>query len=229
MVVAVNPDFRGVGATIKKPFFAPEYFLLGSEHFFGFVSKCRGQVWQFLFEKSERASQRCAHGLVNRALCHGIERLWRKAAIFHAGGERKVQFTRALSDLRCLIRINASDQLIEEGTWRHSFILEVGFPSQHPFVVAAHGIQGERPNVAFVYGSVLQETNDSRIGLRPAIFECSEERWYIWKIGAFGQKAVYFHVGIHAVLQFAIKLKEEFVIKEHRRVALFTAQNVRFV
>ena len=115
-----------------------------------------------------------------------------------------MQFTRALSDLPCLVRINASDQLIEQGAWRRSFILKIGFPSQHAFVVAAHGIQSERPNVAFVRGSALQETNDSRIRLSPAIFECSEERWHIWKIGAFGEKAVYFDIGIHAVLEFAI-------------------------
>jgi hypothetical protein len=60
-----------------------------------------------------------------------------------------------LSKLRCLVRINAPDQLIEEGTWRRSFILEIGFPSQHAFVVAAHGIQSERPNVAFVRGGAL--------------------------------------------------------------------------
>ncbi len=163
-----------------------------------------GKLWQFLFEKGERAPQRCAHVLVNGALRHGIERLGRKGAIFHAGGERKVKLTRALSKLRCLVRINAPDQLIEEGTWRRSFILKIGFSSQHALVVAAHGIQSERPNVAFVCGSALQETNDSRIGLGPAIFDCAEERWHIWKIGAFGEKAVYFHVGIHAVLEFAI-------------------------
>ena len=204
MVVAVNPDFCRIRATIEKPFFAPEYFLFRSEYFFGFVSKCFGQVRQFLFEKRERASQRCAHGLINRALRHGIERLGRKGGIVHAGGERKVQLTCSLSHLHCLVRINAPDQLIEEGTWRRGFVLKIGFSSQHPFVVSAHGIQGQRPNVAFVCGSALQETNNRRVGLRPAIFDCSEERWYIWKIGAFGEKAVYFYIGIHAVLQFAI-------------------------
>src|SRR4030095_15866268 len=195
MVVAVNPDFRGIGATIEKPFFAPEYFLFRSEHFFGFVSKCFGQVWQFLFEKRERASQRCAHGLINRALRHGIERLGRKGGILHAGGERKVQLTCSLSNLHCLVRINAPDQLIEEGTWRRSLILKIGFSSQHAFVVAAYAIQSERPNVAFVCGSALQETHNRRIGLRPAIFDCPEKCWYIWKICAFGEEAVYFHVG----------------------------------
>ena len=44
MIVAVNPDLGGIRATIKKPFFAGEYFLFCSEDFFGFVSKCHGQI-----------------------------------------------------------------------------------------------------------------------------------------------------------------------------------------
>ncbi len=51
MIVAMDPDFRGIGATIEKPFFAPEYFLFGSEHFFGFVSKCFGQALAISFRE----------------------------------------------------------------------------------------------------------------------------------------------------------------------------------
>ena len=40
MIVAVNPDFRGVGAAIEQSFFARQYFLLCSEHFLRFISKC---------------------------------------------------------------------------------------------------------------------------------------------------------------------------------------------
>src|SRR4030095_7080134 len=84
-------------------------------------------------------------------------------------------------------------------------------------------------NVAFVCGSALQETNNGRVGLWPAIFDCPEERRHIWKIGTFSKEAIYFDIGIHAVFEFAIEFKEEFVIKEHRRVALLTGQHVRFI
>ena len=49
MIVAVDPDFRGIGAPIEQPFLACEYFLFRSEHFLRFISKCSGEIRQFLF------------------------------------------------------------------------------------------------------------------------------------------------------------------------------------
>src|SRR5207244_9322327 len=44
MIIAVNPDFRSIGATVEKPFFTPDNFLLGGENLFCFLSKRIRQV-----------------------------------------------------------------------------------------------------------------------------------------------------------------------------------------
>ena len=126
-----------------------------------------------------------------------------------------------------LFRINAADQFLEKRTGRRCFTLKIGFALQHALVVAADGVQRERPDVAFIGDRALQETNDRRLRLWPAIFDCSDERWHVWKIGFLGQESRDFDVGIHAVLEFAIEFQEKFVVEEHRRVALFRAQDVR--
>src|SRR5262249_20837375 len=78
MIIAVDANFRGVSTAIEQPFFACEYFLFRREHLLRFISKCPGEIWQFLFEKRKRAPQRCAHVLVNRALRHGAKRFRRE-------------------------------------------------------------------------------------------------------------------------------------------------------
>src|SRR5262249_472385 len=85
----------------------------------------------------------------------------------------------------------------------------------------------QRPNVAFIGDRALQETNNSWVHPCPAIFECSNERWHVWKISFLRQESRDFHVGVHAVFEFPIELQEKFILKKHRRVALFRAQNVR--
>src|SRR6266513_5196722 len=228
MIIAVNPDFRGTGAAIEQPFFAREYFLFRSEHFRCFVSKRRGKVGQFFFEKSKRASQRCAHILVNGALRHGVEGFRRKRGMFCIRGERKMQFAGALYEQLCLVRVNPADQFIEEYAGWRCLVLEISFTPKHPFVIAAYRVEREGPRIAFICRSALQETNNSGFSLWPAIFECPDESGHVWKIGVLREEPVYFHVGVHSVFELAIELKEEFVIEKHRRVALFCAQNLGF-
>ena len=74
MIIAVNPDFRGIGFAIEQAFFASEDVLLGAENFFGFVAKIFGHIAQFLFQRIEIAAQKSAHALINRTLGHGVER-----------------------------------------------------------------------------------------------------------------------------------------------------------
>ena len=215
MIVAVNTDFRGIGAAIEQPFFAREYFLFRIEHFLRFISKCCGEIRQFLFEKGKPASQRCAHRLVNGALCHSVERLWHEGGIFHARGECKMQFARALPEQLRFVRVNPADQFIEKYTGRRCFILEISFTAKHPFVIAPYRVESERPAVALVCGSALQQTNNSGFSLWPAIFECSDESRHVWKIGMLREEPVYFDIRVHPILEFAIELKEEIVIEEH--------------
>ena len=73
MVVAVNPDFRGVISTIEQSFFAGQYLFFRSEHFSGFTAEFRRDIRQLLLQRRKRASQGCAHALVNGALGHGVE------------------------------------------------------------------------------------------------------------------------------------------------------------
>src|SRR2546430_5615040 len=95
MIVAVNPNFRGVGAAIKQPLFTHEYFLLSAEDLLCFISKYSGEVRQLLFQKSKRPPQCCAHCLVNRTLRHGVERLRSKRRIIQRRCQREMQFARS--------------------------------------------------------------------------------------------------------------------------------------
>ncbi len=47
------------------------------------------------------------------------------------------------------------------------------------------------------------------------------------KFAPFGQESRDLDIGIHAVLEFAVELQEIFVLEEHRRIALFDAENLR--
>ena len=66
-----------------------------------------------------------------------------------------MQFAGALPEQLCLVGINPADQFVEKCTGWCGFFLEIGFLSQHPFVITAYGIQRKRPAVAFVCDSTL--------------------------------------------------------------------------
>src|SRR5438270_883999 len=94
---------------------------------------------------------------------------------------------------------------------------------QHAIIIATESVHRQSPNVAFVSDRALQKTNNTWLRLCAAIFECSYKCWHVWKIGLLCQKSRDFHIRIHAVLEFPIKLEEKFIVKEHRRVALLGA------
>src|SRR5436305_3067244 len=57
MIVAVNPDFSGIGSAIEQPLFARKNFLLRGQHFPRFIAKSSGEVRQFLLQQSKRPPQ----------------------------------------------------------------------------------------------------------------------------------------------------------------------------
>src|SRR5439155_7483329 len=124
-----------------------------------------------------------------------------------------MSFTCALSEQLCFVGVNPADQFVEKDTGRRCFILEIGFTTKHPFVITAYRVEGEHPGIALICRSALQETDNRRFGLWPAIFERTHESRHIWKIGVLCEESSYFDIGVHAILEFAIELKEEFVIE----------------
>ncbi len=52
-----------------------------------------------------------------------------------------MQFARAHSEQPRLLRIDAADQFLEQRAGRRLFDLQIGFSFQHPFVIAADGIE----------------------------------------------------------------------------------------
>ena len=114
-----------------------------------------------------------------------------------------------------LFRIHAPYQFLEKRAGQRCFTLKIAFTLQHAIVVAAEGVDRECPDVAFIGDRALQETNNRRVRLWPAIFECSDESWHVWKVGFLRQESRDFHVRIHAVLEFPIEFQEKFIVKEH--------------
>jgi hypothetical protein len=78
---------------------------------------------------------------------------------------------------------DAVRQFLEKSTGRRCFILKIGFALEHAIEVATERVHSQRPDVAFINDRALQETNNSWVRLRPTIFECSYESWYVWEIG----------------------------------------------
>src|SRR5215471_5146737 len=137
-----------------------------------------------------------------------------------------MQLAGALCQELYLVGIHAADQFIEESTRRHRFNLKIGFTLQHAVVIAADRIQSKCPDIAFIRHCALQEANHSWLRLCPAIFECSDEGGHIWEMGLLRKEPRDFHVRVHPVLEFTIEFQKELVVKEHRRVALLSVQNM---
>src|SRR5262245_19365400 len=123
--------------------------------------------------------------------------------------------------------MNAADELFEQRPWRRDFILKIGLAAQHTLVIAADCVQSERPDIGFASNGTLQKANDCRFRFWPMVFDRADERRHVRELGVLCEKSSYFNVWIYAVLELAIKLKEKFVIKEHRRVALLYPQDLR--
>src|SRR4030095_3721231 len=122
--------------------------------------------------------------------------------------------------------MNATDQLIEQRAGWRGFILKIRFAAQHTLVIAADCVQSECPDIAFAGDGALQQTNNGRFRLWLAVFDRANKRRHIWEFGVLCEKSSYFNIWIDAVLELAIKIKEKFVIKEHRRVALLCTQTL---
>src|SRR5439155_1191948 len=71
-------------------------------------------------------------------------------------GEGEMQFTSALPEQLHFLRINATEQLIEQRPRGRDFILKIGFATKYPLVIAADCVQGERPDIPFVSNGALQ-------------------------------------------------------------------------
>src|SRR5215472_5402637 len=137
-----------------------------------------------------------------------------------------MQFGCALSQELYFFGINAADQFLQKNTWRRCFILKIGLALQDALVIPADRVHSQRPYVAFIQDRTLQKANNSWLRFGPAIFQCSDECWHVWEVGLLREEARYFHIRIQPMLEFSIKFQEKFVVEEHRRVALFRAQNV---
>ena len=53
MIVAVNPNLRGIGVTLQNPFSCGEDFLLGGEDFGRFGAEGFGKVADLLLQQGE--------------------------------------------------------------------------------------------------------------------------------------------------------------------------------
>src|SRR5262245_65634608 len=114
MIVAVNPNFRGMRSAVEQSFLARQYLFFRSEYFPGFASKFRRDIRQFLLQGCKRPAQRCSHALVNGALCHRVKWLWRERGVVTPRCECEMQFTGPLSQQLDLFRINAAYQFLNE-------------------------------------------------------------------------------------------------------------------
>lgn len=70
--------------------------------------------------------------------------------------EREVQFARALAEQLRLLRIDATDQFLEQRAGWRVFNLQISLAFQDALVIAADGIERERPHIAFIGDSGLQ-------------------------------------------------------------------------
>src|SRR5207248_6159207 len=134
MIIAVDPDFGGVGLAIEQTFFAGENLLLGPENFLGFAPKIFGDVGQFLFQEIEVAAKKRAHALINRTLGHGAERLGRENGIVVDRCECEMQFAGALREQLGFFGVNTANQFLNQRTSGRSFILQFGLAGKDALV-----------------------------------------------------------------------------------------------
>ena len=182
--------------------FLREDLLFRDEDLRCFVAKSIGQRGHFFFEQGKVAAQRGTHVLVNGALRHGIELLRRESALVGADGQSTMQFAGALAQQFGFLAINSANQFFEQRTGRSRLVLQIGFPRQDPFVIAADGVERQCPGIAFIRDGALEQADDGRLGLGPAIFDRAEKRGDVWKLRALRQETGDFHIGIHAVFEF---------------------------
>ena len=154
-----------------------------------------------------------------------IERLRRESADRPA----RPRARDAISPVRCprsfgLLGIDAADQFIEQaGRRRGARVLQIGFSREHAFVVAADGVERQRPGVALVRRGACRSADDGRLAFGAAIFDRADKRRHVRELRRSVRKRVTSTSGIHAVFQFAIELQEKFVVEEHRGIALLRA------
>ena len=113
-----------------------------------------------------------------------------------------MQLAGALAQQFGFLAINSADQFLEERAGRSRLVLQIGFPRQDSLVIAADGVERQRPGIAFIRDGALEQADDGRLGLGPAIFDRAEKRGDVWKLRALRQETGDFHIGIHAVLEF---------------------------
>ena len=198
----MDPDLGRVRTAIEDALLLREDLFFRGEDLRGFVAKSIGQRGHFFFEQGKVAAQRGTHVLVNGALRHGIELLRRESALVGADGQSAMQLAGALAQQFGFLAINSADQFLEERAGRSGLVLQIGFPRQDPLVIAADGVERQRPGIAFIRDGALEQADDGRLGLGPAIFDRAEKRGDVWKLRALRQETGDFHIGIHAVFEF---------------------------
>ncbi len=155
-----------------------------------------------------------------------IERFRRESAIVRIGGEREMQFARALAEQLRLLRIDAADQFSEQGAGRNGRVLQIRLAAKNPLVEAADRVERQRPGVAFVRRGSLQQADNRRFTFGAAIFDRARERRDVREV-PLRQERRHFHIRIHAVFQLAVELQEKFVLEEHGGIALLRDQDLR--
>ena len=160
---------------------------------------------------------------------HAVERFRRESRLVVPRGKRNVQLTGALPEKLSALRINSSDQVVQQRFRWSTIVLQSGFFGEHSLVKTTNGIEGKGPGITLGCDRILQQANDRRPGFRPPIFQCTPKRRDIGKICALGQKARDLHIGIGAVLDFSIQLQEEFPVENHRGVALLGPHQLRLL
>src|SRR5207247_487252 len=72
-----------------------------------------------------------------------------------------------------------------------------------------------------------QQANNGWLRFSAPVFKRSGISGHVGEAASLSQKASDFDIGIHSIVEFAIKLQEVLVFEQHRGVALFDRKKVR--
>src|SRR5215469_9323260 len=171
-----------------------------------------------------------ANGLVDGALVHGIEGLWRKSQAFSVASERTVQLRRALSEQSSGLEISthklANDRRrlqvdkLEQVLGHLRKVPYAGAQREHALEVPRHLVERVAPRIAFVGYETVQ--NCDRHGLLPcsAVFERAGQRRDILKRRALRKEATDLELRILAFAAAPEELQDEVLSIQDACVAL---------